>query len=111
MQITEELDWTLITQGAALPSLLIDLEDSGGDDVDLSTGYDTFSAKLIRDSAVVDGVTPSVTGTATGFSVNWGVSDTSNLAAGEYLVQAKARRTIDQKYRYGKCLILVVTGF
>jgi hypothetical protein len=103
----EQLQTAIVTQGASLPDLRIDLEDSDGNLTDL-TGYGSFAAKVIDadGTAVVSGVT--CTGTTTGFAVSFTDAHTE-LAAGEYLVQAQC--SLGGRTRMGKCRLQVVTGY
>jgi hypothetical protein len=106
----EELETIIDHQGAGLPDWYIDVEDSNGTDVDLSTGYDTFSAVVLDETgAEVNVGTLTVTGTATGFRVQKPAAGIV-VAADQYKIRCKARHTSTQKYRHGYALLELLTG-
>ena len=104
----EQLQTAIVTQGASLPDLHIDIEDSSGDLADLS-GYDTFSTKVVDDSGLIVLSSVITTGTTTGFAVSFTDAQVAGLAVGEYLVQAQG--SLSGRTRIGKCRLEVVTGY
>lgn len=102
----EDLQTVVLTKGADLPDVLIDVEDSDGGPVDLSSGYEQFSAEFFDEDGTV-ALTAGAEGTTTGFRVTFTVGQLAAIAANEYLVRARAVRTADSKVRFGKCIAIV----
>lgn len=112
MNDLEDLEVVVIHQNAGLPDLLLGLQDSAGDDVDLTSGYDSFSAKIVDENGQTTSPgTLTVTGTTTGFRIVWPVDGLTLPAGKEYTVQCRCRRTADSRYRDAYCLLQVLTGF
>lgn len=107
MSDLEQLETIIVTQGAGLPDARIDVEDSDGDDADLTT-YGGFSADVIGDTGVVLSVV-TVTGTTTGFQVAFTDAETAGLAVGEYLLHAKG--ALGGRHRVGKARLVVTRGY
>lgn len=104
----EQLQTAIVTQGASLPDLAIDIEDSDGELADLSA-YTGENAKVIDSGGNVVITTATCAGIATGFLVSFTDDQVAALPAGEYLVQAEG--VTGGRTRMGKCRLEVVTGY
>jgi hypothetical protein len=103
----EQLETAILTRGAGLPDLRIDVEDSDGDLADL-TAYTGCTTTVYDSSGVaVAGVTPTTTGIATGFQVSFSDAQASLLSAGLYEVVARGMSA--GRTRVGKCRLEVLT--
>lgn len=108
MQNVEDLETVVLTKGAGLPDVLIDVETSDGDTADLSADYDSFSADFFDEDGDVI-LTCDAEGTTSGFRVLFDLDDLAGIPANTYLLRARCERTADGKARFGKCLAVVLT--
>lgn len=102
----EQLETAIMSQGAGLPDLRIDVEDSDGDLADL-TAYTGCSTTVFDEAGDAVAVNPTTTGIATGFQVSFSDADAAALPAGAYVVRAQG--TSSGRTRYGKCRLQVLS--
>lgn len=107
MNSLEELETIVIHRTAGLPDLFIDLDDSAGDDVDLSTGYGSFVSTFI-DEDRGEHALGTCTGTATGFRVVLPAGGLE-LNADQYVLRCEATRTSDSRKRLAYANVQLLT--
>jgi len=100
----EELETAILTQGAGLPDVRIDVEDSDGDLADL-TAYTGCGATIYDSSGADVGLSPSTAGISTGFQVSFTDADVLMLPPGVY--EVKAFGALSGRTRVGKCRLEV----